>query len=228
MKKNVFFGLVAALFLMSFSPLLAAADVTGDFKITGLSYTGDVATVSGTVNHGAIQSKKNVNVEITFDYAFKAEKTVTTPGETITEIIGFIPGKCVTGVPNTNGCFEKDGVTPKDTDREEWTGTPVTETRTTEPTTVTYTFDGSKGMTANTEPTIEKGRLNPKGKITGYNWASTLSIVPNAALVDSGLIPDGYELVPASVVIVSVSYIAYLTDSYDNVITDTLISGDLY
>lgn len=203
---------------------VAFADVTGDFKFTGSSYMNDVATVSGTVNHGAIQSKKTVVVDITYDYSFVAEKTETIPGET-TIVTVFVPGKCVTGIPNTNGCYDKNG-NPKATDGEIWTGHYETSTVTTEPKTVTLTFNGSQGMTAITEPTIEKGRLNPKGKITGYNWAGTLSIVPNADLVDPTLVPAGYSVV--SVTINSVSFTAYLNDATGVQIPDTVIAGDIY
>lgn len=200
---------------------VAFADVTGDFKVTGSSYINDDASVSGTVNNGAIQSKKTVNVDVTYDYSFVAEKTEIIPGETTT-IQVFVPGKCVTGVPNTEGCFDKDG-NPKATNGAIWTGTYETSTVTTAPKTVTYTFNGSKGMTAITEPTIEKGRLNPKGKITGYNWKSDLSIVPNADLVDPALIPAGYTV--TSVTINSISYSAYLTDATGLQIADTVTTG---
>ena len=202
---------------------VAFADVTGDFKVTGSSYISDVATVSGTVNHGAIQSNKTVVVDVTYDYSFVAEKTETIPGET-TSVFVFVPGKCVTGVPNRNGCFDSNG-NPKDIDEEKW-GSYVESSTTTEPITVTQTFNGTSGMTAITEPTIEKGRLNPKGKITGYNWQSTQSIVANAELVDETLIPAGYSVV--SVTINSVSYTAYLEDASGVQIADTVVQGDLY
>jgi hypothetical protein len=199
-----------------------AQDVTGDFKITGIGYTNDVATVSGSVNHGAIQSRKSVVVDVTYDYSFVAEKTVTVPGETTTTIV-FVPGKCVTDpVGNASACFDKNG-NPKATNGAIWTGTYETSTVTTEPTTVTMTHIGSQGMTAITEPTIEKGRLNPKGKITGYNWDSKLSIVPNAGLVDPALVPAGYSVV--SVTVNSISFTAYLADVNGVAIADTVVSG---
>jgi hypothetical protein len=199
-----------------------AQDVTGDFKVTGVGYANDVAIVSGTVNHGAIQSRKSVVVDVTYDYSFVAEKTETIPGQTTTVTV-FVPGKCVTDpVQNANACFHNDG-TPKAVNGAIWTGTYETSTVTTEPTTVTTTFNGSQGMTAITEPTIEKGRLNPKGKITGYNWESKLSIVPNADLVNPALIPAGYSVV--SVTINSISYTAYLNDANGVQIADTVVAG---
>ena len=207
------------------APVGNAQDVTGDFKVTGVGYANDVATVSGTVNHGAIQSRKNVVVDVTYDYSFVAEKTETIPGETTTVTV-FVPGKCVTDPEgNRNACFDRDGK-PKAVNGEIWTGTYETSTITTEPTTVTTTFSGSQGMTAITEPTIEKGRLNPKGKITGYNWESKLSIVPNAAIVDPALVPAGYSVV--SVTINSVSYTAYLTDASGFPIADTVVGGVIH
>lgn len=203
---------------------IASADVTGDFKVTGSGYANDTVTVSGTVNHGAIQSKKTVVVDVSYDYSFVAEKTETIPGETTTVLV-FVPGKCVSGVPNREGCFDKDG-NPKALNGEIWQGHNELSTTTTEPRTVTYTFSGSNGMTAITEPTVEKGRLNPKGKITGYNWTSSLSIVPNADLVDPVLIPAGYEVI--SVTINSISYSAYLKDAYGYQIADTVMNGMVY
>lgn len=202
----------------------SAQEVTGDFKVTGSNYANDTATVSGTVNHGAIQSRKTVVVDVTYDYSFVAEKTETIPGETTTVMV-FVPGKCTTGVPNTQGCYERDGVTPKNPAAGIWTGTYEPQTITTEPTTVTYSFNGSQGMTAITEPTIERGRLNPKGKITGYNWAAALSIVPNAAVVDPTLVPAGYSIV--SVTINSISFTAYLNDASGNQIPDTVVTGTI-
>ncbi len=217
------FILVAAAMVVYFTINTTAAlqDVTGDFKVTAVGYANDVAMVAGTVNRGAIQSKKTVVVDVTYDYSFVAEKTTTIPGETTTTVV-FVPGKCVTGVPNTNGCYDKNGQ-PKTTNGSIWTGTSTTSTTTTEPQTITQTFNGTNSMTAITEPTIERGRLNPKGKITGYNWTSNMSIVPNADLVDPALIPEGYSVV--SVTINSVSFTAYLEDANGVQIADTVMSG---
>lgn len=201
----------------------ASADVTGDFKVTGASYISDVATVSGSVNNGAIQSKKSVKVDVTYEYSFVAEKTEIIPGETTTTTV-FVPGKCVSGIPNRDGCFDKNG-NPKALNGATWTGTYTTSTTTTAPQTVTLTFNGAAGMTAITEPTIERGRLNPKGKITGYNWTASMSIVPNAALVDPALIPEGYSVI--SVTINSVSYAAYLVDPNGVQIADTVFTGTM-
>jgi len=224
MKKLILAAVAVMMVCFTLGAKVVSADVTGDFKATGYSYINDVASVSGTVNNGAIQSKKAVNVDITYDYSFVVEKTETIPGETTTVTV-FVPGKCVTGIPNTEGCFDKDG-NPKATNGAIWTGTYETSTVTTEPKTITYTSSGTQGMTAITEPTIEKGRLNPKGKITGYNWTATLSIVPNADLVDPALIPEGYTVI--AVTINSVSYTAYLTDVTGLQIPDTIVTGNIY
>lgn len=223
-KLAVVFGLVMAVCLMVF-PVAAFADVTGDFKVTGSGYANDVAAVSGTVNHGAIQSRKTVVVDVTYEYSFVAEKTETIPGET-TEVSVHVPGRCVSGIPNTNGCYHPQTGLPLGITEEKWVGTYTTSTITTEPQTVTQTFNGSNGMTAVTEPTIEKGRLNPKGKITGYNWTSNLSIIPNADIVDPALVPYGYSVV--SVTINSVAYTAYLKDASGVQIADTVMSGVLF
>jgi hypothetical protein len=223
MKKILVAVLGASILALGTS--LALADVTGDFKVTGSSWANDVAIVSGTVNHGAIQSGKAVVVDVTYDYSFVAEKEETIPGETTTVTV-FTPGKCVTDpVGNASACFDKDG-NPKATNGAIWQGTYETSTVTTEPQTITQVFSGTSGMTAITEPTIEKGRLNPKGKITGYNWESKQSIVANADLVDPALIPDGYTVV--SVTINSVSYTAYLVDRNGAYFADTVVSGILY
>jgi hypothetical protein len=219
MIRSSSFAFLAVVFAASAAN---AQDVTGDFKVTGIGYTNDVATVSGSVNHGAIQSRKSVVVNVTYDYSFVAEKTETVPGETTTVTV-FVPGKCVTDpVGNASACFDRDGK-PKAVNGAIWTGTYETSTVTTEPTTVTTTFNGSQGMTAITEPTIEKGRLNPKGKITGYNWESKQSIVPNADLVDPALVPAGYSVV--SVSLNSIFYTAYLADANGVAIADTVVNG---
>jgi len=224
--KKLMLAAVVMMICFTLGTKVVSADVTGDFKVSGYGYANDVATVSGTVNNGAIQSKKTVVVDITYDYSFVAEKTETIPGEATTVEI-FVPGKCVTDpVDNAKACFEKDGVTPKATNGAIWTGTYETSTVTTEPQTVTYKFNGSQGMSAITEPTIEKGRLNPKGKITGYNWTASQSIVPNADLVDSALVPEGYTII--AVTINSISYTAYLTDVIGLQIPDTVVTGDIY
>ena len=228
MKKTVLTAMVAAA-CFAMSCVAAFADVTGDFKVTGFGYTNDAASVNGTVNHGAIQSKKNVVVDITYDYSFVAEKTETVAGETSTVTI-FVPGKCTlvtretADVDTKNACWDKDG-NPKATNGAIWNGNYETSTVTTPPSTKTYTFNGSAGMTAITEPTIEKGRLNPKGKITGYNWAATLSVVPNADLVDPALVPAGYSII--SVIINDISYKAYLVDQYGVQIADTVMTGSI-
>jgi len=224
MKKSILATLALAVCFTT-SATVASADVTGDFKVTGFNFANDTATVSGTVNHGAIQSGKSVVVDVTYDYSFVAEIEETIPGETTTVTV-FVPGKCVTDpVGNASACFDKDG-NPKATNGAIWTGSYETSTVTTEPQTITHEFTGTSGMTAITEPTIEKGRLNPKGKITGYNWASSQSIVPNADLVDPLLVPYGYAVV--SVIINSVAFEAFLVDRAGNVIPDTVVTGTIY
>lgn len=222
--KKILLALVGAS-VLALGASAASADITGDFKVTGSNFANDTATVSGTVNHGAIQSGKAVVVDVTYDYSFLAEMEDTIPGEATTVTV-FVPGKCVTDpVANASACFDKDGE-PKATNGAIWTGSYVTSTITTEPETITHSFNGSNGMTAITEPTIEKGRLNPKGKVTGYNWTSTQSIVPNADLVAPSLVPYGYSVV--SVTINSVSYEAYLVDRDGAYFPDTVVSGTLF
>lgn len=221
-RKPLSTTFAAALFVTS---LASAQGVTGDFKVTGIGYTNDVATVSGSVNHGAIQSGKNVVVDLTYEYSFVAEMEEVIPGETTTVSV-HIPGRCVTGVPNTNGCFHPQTGEPLGIDDEKWVGHYEVSSITTDPQTITHTFNGVQGMTAITEPTVERGRLNPKGKITGYNWQATMSIVPNAGLVDPALVPMGYTVV--SVTINSVSYAAYLVDPAGNAIPDTVTGGVIH
>jgi len=218
MKRSI----LACLVLLAGFSSTSLADVTGDFKVTGSGFSNDAASVSGTVNHGAIQSKKSVVVDLTYDYSFVAVKEVA--GETITTTV-FVPGKCITAPSeNASACFDRDG-NPKAVNGAIWTGTYETSTTTTDPQTLQQVFNGVSGMVAITEPTIEKGRLNPKGKITGYNWTSTQSIVPNADIVDPALIPEGFDVI--SVTINSITYSAYLVDAYGLVIADTVTNGIL-
>lgn len=220
---------VATAALLVLGATAASAQTTGDFKVTGLSYANDVAMVSGTVNRGAIQSGKNVVAEITYEYSFVAEKIETIAGETTTVRV-FVPGRCVTlgsAAQADAACYYQSGPSagqPKALNGAIWTGSYETQTVTTEPQTITHVFSGANGMTAITEPTIEKGRLNPKGKITGYNWSSSQSIVPNASLVDPALVPEGYTVV--SVTINSVSFTAFLVDANGYQIADTVMAGE--
>jgi hypothetical protein len=228
-KRNIQACAAAALLAIA-GAADAQAQVTGDFKVTSLGYVNDVATVGGTVNHGAIQSGKSVVVDITYEYSFVAEKTETLPGQTSTLQV-FVPGRCVTlgaAASADAACYYQSGPyagRPKALGGAIWTGTYETQTVTTEPQTITHTFTGASGMTAIVTPTVEKGRLNPKGKITGYNWVSNQSIVPTAELVDPALVPPGYTVV--SVTINSVSYTAYLIDARGEVIADTVMAGQL-
>ncbi len=99
--------------------------------------------------------------------------------------------------------------------------------------TVTHIFNGSEGMTAVTEPTVTNGRLNPKGKITGYNWSSMKSLVP-AELIPE--LPADASLLSAE--IANVSYTTYLLEAGDAAvgslstsgtpILDTIVTGILF
>ncbi len=199
------FVLVAALATVG-----AFAQATGDFKVASATYLtpgdadgGDV-TISGTVNHGAIQSGKSVVIEVSYQYSFEYQITTST---TVTT-----PARCPN--PNDRACRSNDG-------SANWQ--PKTET-----VTVTQTLDAAGGLTAITAPTVTNGRLNPRGRVTGYNWARTVSIVPSDSIVDPDLIPVGATLVSGSVQITSVSYSAYLVDTASNQIADTVNSGNLF
>lgn len=211
--KVLVLGLVLCLALVG----VVYADVTGDFKVLSATYTnagdrtgGDV-TVSGTVNNGAIQSGKQVVVDISFDYSF-AFQIVTTTGtvECVKkkkngeiQVIG--EGAC------TNPDFAQDGAYTLDT------------------TVTTRVIVTASGMKAITAPVVtDKGRLNPKGKITGYDWTGTYSIVPLDSIVDPALIPAGATLVSGSVEITAVSYTTYLIDATGAQIADTVTSGTLF
>ncbi len=127
----MFKRIITAAVLSGLGATMAMAEVTGDFKVTGSGFVNDVAAVSGTVNHGAIQSGKTVVVDVRYDYSFVAEKTEIIPGESSTVSV-FVPGKCVTGVPNQEGCFDRYG-NPQAVNGAIWTGTYETSTVVTEP-----------------------------------------------------------------------------------------------
>jgi hypothetical protein len=193
---------------------VAFADVTGDFKVLNATYTnsgdlygGDV-DVWGTVNNGAIVSGKTVVVNVNYEYSFQyriGEDTTTT--KTV---------YCPNEHSNDDACKDQR---KKDTD--------VVRVITTT-TTVVKTYDAN-GMVAVTEPTLDsRGRLNPKGKITGWDWVSTVSILPSNITVDLALIPDGAALVLDSIEIKKVSYTAYLKDKLGFPIADTVASGVLF
>lgn len=213
---------------MAVSATIASAQVTADFKVASVGYANDIASVGGTINRGGIQSGKSVVVDVTYTYSFVAEKTETIPGTTTTVLV-FVPARCILGVSLTDAaCYHQSGVNagqPKALGGSIWESSYQTQTVTTEPQTVTHTMTGSTSMTAITEPTIEKGRLNPKGKITGYNWVSTQSIVPTPEIVDPALVPSGYTVV--SVTINTVEYTAYLLDANGIQIPDTVVTGRL-
>ena len=203
---------------------VAKADVTGDFQLTsatygtgstanytfvqGDGYGGDVA-ISGTVNNGAIQSGKSVVVNVSYEYSFQYQLGV----DESANITVYCPNENA----NSDSCKDQR---KKDTDVERVITTTVT---------VIKTFDVS-GMTAITEPTIDpvRGRLNPKGKITGYDWSFETSVVPASVIPDPNLIPEGGVLVEGSIEITGVTYTAYLKDKNDLQIADTVVTGILF
>jgi hypothetical protein len=132
----------------------------------------------------------------------------------------YVPGKCTTEPYYTDhkkSCDKNKDQPGADHDAL-WNGKTVTNT-------IIKTFNGTDGMTAITEPTVTNGRLNPKGKITGYNWASVMSLIP-LDLLPAGTIPDGAINISAS--IASVSYTAYLKDASGVQIADTVNTGTLF
>lgn len=225
---SVWVAVMVAVCGMAASASVASAQVTADFKVTSVGYANDIASVGGTINRGGIQSGKSVVVDLTYTYSFVAEKTETIPGTTTTVLV-FVPARCILGVSLTDAaCYHQSGPNagqPKALGGAIWESSYQTQTVTTEPQTVTHTMTGSTSMTAITEPTIEKGRLNPKGKITGYNWLSTRSIVPTPEIVDPALVPSGYTVV--SVTINTVDYTTYLIDANGIQIPDTVVTGRL-
>ncbi len=207
---------------------IARAEVTADFTVTTVGYVNDVATVGGTINRGGIQSGKSVVVDMTYTYSFVAERIETIPGQTTTVLV-FVPARCQLGVTLADSaCYYQSGPyagQPKALGGSIWNASYEQQTVTTEPQTVTHTMTGSSSMTAIVEPTIERGRLNPKGKITGYNWLSAQSIVPTPEIVDPRLVPEGYTVV--SVAINTVDYMTYLVDANGYQIPDTVMTGRL-
>ena len=219
-RKSLSMAMAASTVLMAAMALTSnvyADGVTGDFKVVSATYLnsgdengGDV-TVAGTVNHGAIQSQKSVVVEMTYDIAY-TYTTTSTETQTVT-----VPGVCTDSIyysEHENQCSHAN--------RDNsilWIGSTSTTTNT-----VTNTVDETNGMTAITEPTIVKGRLNPKGKITGYNWSSIKSLVPTDIALP--LLPAGATLVDAA--ITNVTYTVYLKDVEGAQILDTVNTGDLF
>jgi len=215
---------------LSVSPTFA--QVTGDFKVKATSYLNDVALVAGSVNHGAIQSGKLAQVEFAFSYTFTAEKEVLVPGETSTVLI-FRPGKCAGQLfnPNSNAndsaCFYTSGNQAgqqKNPLGPLWVGHVEEQTVTTPDTVqiVTMSANGS-GLTAIYEPVVVKGRINPKGKLTGYDWSATTGISASPSIVNPLLVPEGY--VVTSVMINDIQFTAYLVDKDGVVIPDTVVVG---
>ena len=205
-----------AMFIMVAAFAVAAsAQVTGDFKVLSATYTGtgdadggDVK-VAGSMNHGSVQSGKTAIVEVNYGYSFEYSITTTVNGVTTTTT----PARC----PNVN-----DNACRSNGNSANWS---PTITITPYSTTSTQFFNGASSMTAITTPTVVNGRLNPKGKITGYNWNSAMSVVPTDSIVDTSLIPAGAQLVEGSVKITSVAYKAYLKDAEGNEIADTVVTG---
>lgn len=218
------------LMTMALTSNVYADGVTGDFKVVSATYLnsgdengGDV-TVAGTVNRGAIQSQKSVVVEMTYDIAYTYTMT-STETQTVS-----VPGVCTNSsyynevkINPATGAKTYPNKTKCDNANHEhsilWVGSTTTTTNT-----VTNTFDETSGMTAITEPTIVKGRLNPKGKITGYNWSSVKSLVPTDIALP--LLPTGATLVDAA--ITNVGYTAYLKDVDGTQILDTVNTDDLF
>jgi len=229
-KAAVAFGVVALMGAAAF-----AQDVTGDFRVKATSYLSDVALVAGSVNHGAIQSGKSAQVEFVYSYTFTAEKEVVIPGETSTVLI-FVPGKCAAQSFNANSnandsaCFYTSGQNAgqkKNPLGPNWVGTTEEQTVTTPDTVqvVTMSANGS-GLTAIYEPIVVKGRINPKGKLTGYDWSATTGISASPTIVDPSLVPEGYVI--TSVMINDIQFTAYLVDRYGVVIPDTVVAGTTY
>jgi hypothetical protein len=215
MKKKM--SALVAILCLTAMVNVTLADVTGDFKVASATYAagsgdangGDVV-ISGTVNHGAIQSGKKVVVDVNYTYSFQYQTTTTVNGFTTVTI----PARCPNS--NDNACRSNDGSANWRSKTEQ---IPYS-------TTSTATFNGASSMVAITAPTLNSaGRLNPKGKVTGYNWVNTTSVLATDDIVDPSLIPAGSTLVAGSVLITSVSWRVYLVDSANNEIADTVNEG---
>ena len=215
MKKSLMavLALFTSCFLFSTT---ASADVTGDFKVLTATYTGpgdatggDV-TVAGSVNHGAVQSGKKVAVDVTFDYSFEYQILSSTGSVTCvkTKKNGQIQ---VIGEGACSNSSEHDG---------------AYNLNTTVTSRVVVPANGMKAVT--TAVVTKDGRLNPKGKITGYDWNSVYSIVPVDSVVDPLLIPSGATLVSGSVRITGVEFSAYLVETDLSQIADTVTAGILF
>lgn len=188
---------------------VASADVTGDFKVVSATYLnpgtdagGDVA-ISGTVNRGAVQSGKRVVVDVTYELAYLYSTT-------------FIETTTTTPFCDLPGNADKQQCLSADANSSLKKGKTTT-------TTVTKEFAATDGMSAITEATVTNGRLNPKGKVTGYNWSVIRSLVPVELVPE---LPDGAVLVSAE--IAGISYTAYLKDANGDQIADTVFSGILF
>lgn len=71
-------------------------------------------------------------------------------------------------------------------------------------------------------------RFNPKGKMTGYDWQSRVSILPFTIIPEPNLIPEGGRFVEGSVWITGVFYSACLKDRDHLPIGHTAVSGALF
>jgi hypothetical protein len=200
MKKLVF----ALTALMSMS----VAAVTGDYKLNSITYSnsgdqfgGDIRA-AGTINRGAIQSGGQIVLETDYEYSF--EYSILVPGKDSVAIIKV----CNPRIAAERACQE------------------VTEHTKGKSTTVIA--EGSGALKAITQATTVNGRLNPKGKVTGFDWAALYSVASTDAVVDLSLIPAGGTLVPNSVEITKVGYSAYLIDGEGAVALDTFKTGTLF
>jgi hypothetical protein len=207
MKKTL--SIFATFMIIAAFAMIASAQVTGDFKVLSATFSnpgsidgGDVK-INGSMNHGALQSGKTVVVEVTYEYSF----AYIIPGSTVTippRCPNFNDSACANANPNSS-LFK-----------------PTTKT------TGAQTISASS-MAAITAPTVlANGRINPKGKTTGWDWSFTKAISPDDSIVDVNLIPSGATLAPGSVNITAVHYKTYLNDADGNQIADTVMTGTLF
>ena len=181
--------------------------VTGDYKLNSLTYTnsgdqfgGDVRA-AGTINRGLIQSGGQIVLETDYEYSFEYAIGSTDGSQAIIKV-------CTPKKAAAKACDEvTEHTAGKDT---------------------TIIAEGSGALKALTQATVVNGRLNPKGKITGYDWDALASVVATDSLVNPALIPSGGTLVPNSVEITSVKASAYLIDGEGVIAADTLSSKALF
>jgi len=227
--KSFVSTIAVSVFALGLSVAPAAAQVTGDFKVLNVSYLSDVTLVRGSMNHGAVQSGKDAQVEFSFTYSFTAEREDTIEGDT--QYI-FVPGKCVNAPLTDQSCYyQKDNGGHNKGDRigapsdGKWAGEWTSIV--TEPKTVIVTINGAgSGLVAVYEPIVVKGRINPKGKLTGYDWTATTGISASNDIVDPALVPEGFVI--TSVTINQIDFKAYLVDKAGVVFADTIVTGTLF